>query len=236
MRFFQVVASGAALIAAALALEINQFPAGGVKAGTTYTITYSPKSDTPTTFILRKGVSTDLGTVGTLTTTATGGSFSWTVADDLVNGADYALEIRQEGQAPNYSAQFGLTGGETASASSAIASAVSSAVSSVRSSASSAASASSASASLSSLISSVASSAAASATASMSAGMNSTISTATLSRSASGSATGSATATGSASSTNTAGGPPESTGAASMLGSSPMALLFGAVGAFAFLG
>jgi hypothetical protein len=67
MRFFQIVASGAAFIAAALALEINQFPAGGVKAGQTYTITYSPASDTPTTFILRKGLSTDLDTVGTLT-------------------------------------------------------------------------------------------------------------------------------------------------------------------------
>jgi hypothetical protein len=69
MRFFQMVASGAAFIAAALALEINQFPAGGVKAGQSYTITYSPASDTPTTFVLRKGVSTNLGTVGTLTST-----------------------------------------------------------------------------------------------------------------------------------------------------------------------
>jgi hypothetical protein len=227
MRFFQIVASGAAFIAAALALEINQFPAGGVKAGQTYTITYSPASDTPTTFILRKGLSTNLDTVGTLTTTATGGTYSWTVSKDLVNGDNYALEIQQKGQAPNYSAQFGLTGGETASVSSAI----SSIVSSVRSSASASASASasSASASLSSLISSIASSAAASATASASAGLNSTVSSATLSRS-----TGSTKPTSSATSTSSIS-PPESTGAASMLSSSPLALLFGAIGAFAFL-
>lgn len=67
MRFFQMVASGAAFIAAALALEINDYPTGGVQAGQTYTVTYSPADDTPTTFILRKGLSTDLGTIGTLT-------------------------------------------------------------------------------------------------------------------------------------------------------------------------
>lgn len=67
MRFFQILASGAAFIAAALALEINDYPTGGVQAGQTYTITYSPADDTPTTFILRKGLSTDLGTIGTLT-------------------------------------------------------------------------------------------------------------------------------------------------------------------------
>jgi hypothetical protein len=67
MRFFQMVASSAAFIAAALALEINSYPSGGVRAGQTYTVTYSPADNTPTTFILRKGLSTDLGTVGTLT-------------------------------------------------------------------------------------------------------------------------------------------------------------------------
>ena len=231
MRFFQIVASGAAFIAAALALEINQFPAAGVKAGQTYTITYSPASNTPTTFVLRKGLSTDLGTVGTLTTTATGGSYTWKVADDLVDGADYALEIRQQGQTPNYSAQFGLTGGKAPSASASASASISSVISSVASSVRSSASASaSASASLSSLISKVSSSAAASATISSSAGLNSTISSATLSRSATGSSkpTGSATATSSIT-------PPESTGAASMLSASPLALLFGAIGAFAFL-
>lgn len=67
MRFFQMVASSAAFIAAALALEINQYPSGGVQAGQTYTVTYSPADNTPTTFILRQGLSTDLKTIGTLT-------------------------------------------------------------------------------------------------------------------------------------------------------------------------
>lgn len=67
MRFFQMLASSAALIAAALALEINDYPTTGVEAGKTYQVTYSPADNTPTTFILRKGLSTDLDTVGTLT-------------------------------------------------------------------------------------------------------------------------------------------------------------------------
>lgn len=67
MRFFETILSAAAFAAAVAALEINQFPAEGVVAGQTYTITYSPADDTPTTFILRQGKSTDLDTVGTLT-------------------------------------------------------------------------------------------------------------------------------------------------------------------------
>ncbi|KAJ4319463.1 hypothetical protein N0V94_003887 [Neodidymelliopsis sp. IMI 364377] len=235
MRFFQMVASSAAFIAAALALEINSYPSGGVKAGQTYTVTYSPADNTPTTFVLRKGLSTDLGTIGTLTSTATGGTFSWTVASDLVDGSDYALQI-QQGTTINYSAQFGLTGGSgsssavsSASASASSASASASASHSSASSASAAYSASSAKASLSSLISSVASSVHASATASVSghivpsASHNGTVSSATLSTGTRGS------------STATSASIPESTGAASSLSSAPLALLFGAAGAFAFL-
>ena len=69
MRFFQMVASSAAFIAAALALEINSYPSTGVVAGQTYQVTYSPADNTPTTFILRKGVSTNLDTLATITCT-----------------------------------------------------------------------------------------------------------------------------------------------------------------------
>ena len=67
MRFFQAVLSSAAFAALIAALEINQFPSSGVVAGTTYTITYSPADDVPTTFILRQGQSNNLDTIGTLT-------------------------------------------------------------------------------------------------------------------------------------------------------------------------
>ncbi|KAF3001289.1 hypothetical protein E8E13_004537 [Curvularia kusanoi] len=231
MRFFQMIASSAALIAAALAVEINDYPTGGVKAGQTYEITYSPADNTPTTFILRKGLSTNLEVLGTLTSSATGGKFSWTVDKSLADGSDYALEIRQAGQDPNYSGQFGLTGGSAAvssAASSASASATPNAsASSVASVISSKASSASAASSIASLISSAVSSAQASATVSPSASHNGTVSSATLSKTASASrATGSATGSASI---------PESTGAASSLSSAPVALLLGAAGAFAFL-
>jgi len=65
MRFFEVVVSGAALLSGAFAATIDTYPTGGVQAGQTYTITYSPK-DVSATFILRRGLSTNLDTVGTI--------------------------------------------------------------------------------------------------------------------------------------------------------------------------
>ncbi|KAH7372316.1 Ser-Thr-rich glycosyl-phosphatidyl-inositol-anchored membrane family-domain-containing protein, partial [Pyrenochaeta sp. MPI-SDFR-AT-0127] len=133
---FQTILSGAALIAAAAALTIDTFPAN-VVAGETYTVTYSPKDNTPTTFILRQGPSGNLNTIETLTTTATGGSFSWTVKSTYANQPNYALEIRQ-GDVINYSGQFPLTGGSGSAASSAASSARASASSAAASAASSA--------------------------------------------------------------------------------------------------
>ena len=66
MRFFEIVVSGAALISSAVAVTIDTYPSS-VEAGKTYTITYSPK-DAPATFILRKGLSTDLKTIATIGT------------------------------------------------------------------------------------------------------------------------------------------------------------------------
>lgn len=66
MRFFEIVVSGAALISSAFAVTIDTYPSS-VEAGKTYTITYSPK-DAPATFILRKGLSTDLTTIATIGT------------------------------------------------------------------------------------------------------------------------------------------------------------------------
>lgn len=215
MRFFQTILSGAALIAAAAALTIDTFPAN-VVAGETYTVTYSPKDNTPTTFILRQGPSGNLNTIETLTTTATGGSFSWTVKSTYANQPNYALEIRQ-GDVINYSGQFPLTGGSG--------SAASSAASSSRASASSAA-ASSASAALSSAISSTH----ASASIVPSSGANSTVASATLSQSRTAAASGTSRPT-----SSTTSGPPQSTGAASSLSSSPLAAIFGAFAAFAYL-
>jgi hypothetical protein len=66
MRFFETIFAGAALVAAALAVEINEYPSE-VQAGRSYRITYTPGDDTPTTFILRKGENANLDTITTLT-------------------------------------------------------------------------------------------------------------------------------------------------------------------------
>jgi hypothetical protein len=56
------------LAAIAFALEIVDFPSE-VAPGRSYTITYTPADDTPTTFILREGENANLGTITTLTGT-----------------------------------------------------------------------------------------------------------------------------------------------------------------------
>jgi gamma-glutamyltranspeptidase len=69
MRFFDIVLSGAAMIAAVAAqatISVNEFPQSGVVAGKTYTITYSPKDQVPTEIILRRGPSGNLDVVGTI--------------------------------------------------------------------------------------------------------------------------------------------------------------------------
>lgn len=68
MRFFEVVISGAALIATAFAVEFNDVPTS-IEPGKTYTITYSPKDNTPTEIILREGDPNALDTIGSLTST-----------------------------------------------------------------------------------------------------------------------------------------------------------------------
>ncbi|OAL07143.1 hypothetical protein IQ06DRAFT_288907 [Phaeosphaeriaceae sp. SRC1lsM3a] len=209
MRFFEIVVSGAALISSAFAVTIDTYPSS-VEAGKTYTITYSPK-DAPATFILRKGLSTDLTTIATIGT-GNAGTFTWQVSSSLPNGGDYALQVKQ-GSEENYSGQFPLTGGSNAvSSASAAASSASAAVSSIKASASS-------------VIASITSAASASASVSPSGGANTTVSTATLSRTASTSRPASTTGS----------SPPQSTGAASMLSASPLAIILGAVAAFAYL-
>lgn len=210
MRFFEIVVSGAALISSAFAVTIDTYPTSGVEAGKSYTITYSPK-DQPATFILRKGLSTDLTTIATIGT-GQGGSFTWSVPSNLPNGADYALQVTQ-GTEINYSGQFGLTGGSASALPSSGASTSTVVVTSRTTQGSTVVVTRSTSAASVSIV--------------PSAGANSTVSTATLSRTPSASASRPASTTG--------GSPPESTGAAAMLSASPFAAIFGAIAAFAYL-
>ncbi|KAK1911893.1 hypothetical protein P3342_010977 [Pyrenophora teres f. teres] len=214
MRFFAITL--AAFAAAVAALEINSFPADGVVAGKTYTITYSPADDTPTTFILRQGKSTDLTTVGTLTTTATGGKFEWTPEKSLPNQPDYALQI-QRGTVINYSAQFPLTGGSNADSAP-----KPSASSAPASSAPTPSPANSMSSAMATMMSSM-TNAMPSASATMGSGANSTVSSPTLSK------------THLPTGTSTGGLPQVTTAGGNNLAASPFAAMFGALAAFAYL-
>jgi hypothetical protein len=205
MRFFQTLFAAAAFVAAAVAVkpEIHDFPAK-IVPGKTYEITYSPADDTPTTFVLRKGDNLNLEKVTVLTTSATKGKFSWTVSKDLPNRDDYALEIIQGADTNNnYIGPIALSG---------------STASDLPSSSSAAPSTTAASSGKPT------GSTTASASVSTTAGSNSTVTSATLSRTTS--APTGTTTTGS-------NGPPQSTGAASNLGS-PLALVLGGFAAMVY--
>ncbi|OCK85108.1 hypothetical protein K432DRAFT_377949 [Lepidopterella palustris CBS 459.81] len=218
MRFFaSALFAASALVSMVVAqsatLKFTDFPSS-VVAGNSYTLKWDTTDNTtPITITLRKGPSGTLSTIKDLTTTASGGSYVWTVDKGLGDGTDYALMITQGSQV-NYAGPIALTGG---SASSAVASSSASATASSSVSVSSMSSMpSTASITMTSSIVTIKS--------------NATVSTASLS------ATSKATSVASSTGTQTAAqGAPSSTGAASLLASSPLALIFGVVGAMAYL-
>lgn len=67
-------------------------------------------ASTAATIVLRKGLSSDLKTIATLTTTSIGGKFIWTPSTSLVSGSDYALQITQ-GANTNYYGPFTIESG-----------------------------------------------------------------------------------------------------------------------------
>lgn len=236
MRFFQsALLAVSALASMALAqsstLLFTNVPTS-VTVGKSYTIEWKTTDTTsPITITLRKGPSGNLQTIATLTSTATGTTYTWIPDKSLADGSDYALQITQGNQI-NYSGQISLSGGSLSAISSA-ASASASASSGV--STSSSASAASVS---HSVLSMTTGNSTASATSSVSAAStgkgNSTISTATLPATIKiTSAITSAVSTGASGTQTASQGAP--TGAAGQLGSSPMALIFGAVAAMAYL-
>jgi len=232
MRFFQsALLAVSALASVALAqsstLSFTNVPTS-VTVGKSYTIEWKTTDTTsPITITLRKGPSGNLQTISTLTSTATGTTYTWIPDKSLADGSDYALQITQGNQI-NYSGQISLSGGSLSAISSAASASASSSVS-----ASSSASAASVSHSVLSM-STMTGNSTASATSSVSAAStgkgNSTISTATLSATIK---ITSAVSTGASGTQTAAQGAP--TGAAGQLGSSPMALIFGAVAAMAYL-
>lgn len=121
MRFFSAAFVGVSALVSLAAAQSNTLFFTSVPdlvtVGQTYTIKYTaPDSSSPVTITLRKGPSTDLSTIATLTSTSTGGSYKWTPDSSLVSGPDYALQITQ-GSEINYSGLFPIVGGSSSSAS-----------------------------------------------------------------------------------------------------------------------
>ncbi|KAI9824235.1 MAG: hypothetical protein M1832_002042 [Thelocarpon impressellum] len=90
-----------------------------VTAGQDVPLTYTGDLTTPVTISLRQGPSNNLGAPTVLTSSTTGGSFTWKVDSTLPSGNDYALQITQGG-ATNFIGPFSLAGAGPASASSSI--------------------------------------------------------------------------------------------------------------------
>ncbi|KAI9889141.1 MAG: hypothetical protein M1814_005732 [Vezdaea aestivalis] len=128
MHFIQTLLVGASAFALASAqLAFTSFPSS-VEVGKTYTLTYSGGSG-PVTILLRKGSSNDLRTIATLSSTATGGSSTWSPDASLPSGSDYALQITS-GTETNYAGPIVLTGGSAAVTGTATASSIASLITS----------------------------------------------------------------------------------------------------------
>lgn len=90
-------------------LEFTSVPTAVVR-GQSYDLTYTPADDTATTIVLRKGDPDNLDYVSTLTESATGGKWTWTVDDGLQVEDDYALEIKRDNGDDNYSGTVAVNG------------------------------------------------------------------------------------------------------------------------------
>ncbi|EME87482.1 uncharacterized protein MYCFIDRAFT_75334 [Pseudocercospora fijiensis CIRAD86] len=221
-----LVSALVALATAANPLGFTKVP-NPVTVGKENVITYMTNDNkTPVTILLRRGDSNNLQIVKTLTTSASDGSFVWTPGNDLDNGSDYALEIKQDGNEPNYFGPFVIQGStETGSSSSGTAGAYGSMTSSM--SATTTATANMTSTTMT-------------ATYPVSAGnmttmtRNSTMTPATLTRSSSTASQTASETTGAGFQGTTTGASPSQTGGSASTfaaGGSAIALVFGAVAA-----
>ncbi|KAF1932681.1 uncharacterized protein M421DRAFT_246674 [Didymella exigua CBS 183.55] len=90
-------------------LYIIGYPSSNARVGYTYTIEYTPASNTPTTFALIRGANEE--NVSIIATSVTGGSFTWTIPENLMEYGAYYLKAEQEGAGKSYSRAFPISGG-----------------------------------------------------------------------------------------------------------------------------
>jgi len=126
MQFSTALVAFAGLISFVSAQEnpIHLPTTGSIlKAGELFNITWGPTTKGPITLLLKKGLSTNLATVGTIASKIdNSGAYSWSVPANTVTGSDYAVEIDTEAGQVNYTPQFtidGVAAGYSSSSSSA---------------------------------------------------------------------------------------------------------------------
>ncbi|KAI9719134.1 MAG: hypothetical protein M1828_006316 [Chrysothrix sp. TS-e1954] len=123
MQFIKTFVVSALVAVASAQLKFTSFPPSTVQAGSgSYSVNYMTAEgmvNTPVTIELRKGKSGNLGTIST--TTAVGGVYVFKPSSSLADGSDYALSITQ-GSTTNYTPQFAVAGGSASSSSSSSAS------------------------------------------------------------------------------------------------------------------
>ncbi|KAF4625865.1 hypothetical protein G7Y89_g12297 [Cudoniella acicularis] len=210
MQFARLLAIAASAISVVSAVQFTNSVFNNVTAGEPFTFTWTNATG-PVSLVLKNGASTNLQTVSTITSGASGTSFTWSVPANLPADT-YAIAIT-DSAGTNYSPQFQLVGA-TATASTSSSTASSTASSSVSSSASSVSSSSASSSTASS----------ASTTASISGNSTSSATGSTSSGSASKTSSTSASKTSSASTSTGTSSVPNTNSASDF--ASPLALVF----------
>lgn len=100
------------LASLALSATIDDYPKE-VQAGREepYQIKYSPADDIDSLFVLRRGDTENLDTVGELGN-GRQGTYDWNVDVGLEERDDYALEIRRDGEESNYAGPIKVVGAQ----------------------------------------------------------------------------------------------------------------------------
>ncbi|KAI1412589.1 Ser-Thr-rich glycosyl-phosphatidyl-inositol-anchored membrane family-domain-containing protein [Hypoxylon sp. FL1857] len=112
MKFTIIAAIFAAIPAWAISITNSNFE--GIQTGKPFEITWADAAG-PVTLTLKNGPSSNLQTVGEITSGQTGQSYTWVPSTSLSSGT-YALEI-SDGTDVNYSQQFEVAGGSSSSTS-----------------------------------------------------------------------------------------------------------------------
>jgi len=115
MRFTSILATASAALFSIVAAQENPIhepiASSVLVAGKLFNITWGPTTKGTISLLLKKGLATNLDTVGTIATDIpNSGAYPWLIPADLVTGSDYAIEIISAAKEINYTPQFVIQG------------------------------------------------------------------------------------------------------------------------------